>query len=101
MTEIQRQRLEKVLEYRGIEKQRRLLQEECAELIQAVSKLERYGAMPERVYNFVEELADVSIMIEQMKMTFSMTEKAWFAKITDEKIIREIDRITKERGNVS
>lgn len=101
MTKIQQRRLEKILEYRGIEKQRRLLQEECAELIQAVSKLERYGDTEKYVYNFVEELADVSIIIEQMKMTFSTTEKAWFVKITDEKIIREIDRITKEMGNVS
>lgn len=99
MTDSERRMARYILNFRGIEKQRRILQEECAELIQAVSKLERYGETEKYTYNFVEELADVSILIEQMKMAFDWFERALFVKIIDEKLIREIDRIAKERGN--
>jgi len=51
----------------GFEAQHRQLMEECAELIQATNK---YLNLPteETVASFVEELADVEIMIEQIKL---------------------------------
>ena len=48
----------------GFNNQRRILQEECAELIVAASHYDR--GHPGAYENFVEELADVEIMISQM-----------------------------------
>lgn len=48
----------------GFDSQRKLLQEECAELIVAASHYDR--GRPGAYDNFVEELADVEIMISQM-----------------------------------
>ena len=48
----------------GFNNQRRILQEECAELIVAASHYDR--GRPGAYKNFVEELADVEIMISQM-----------------------------------
>ena len=50
----------------GLTSQTTMLMEECAELIQAVSKLHRYGN-PNKMY---EEIADVEIMIEQIKQIY-------------------------------
>lgn len=50
----------------GRDAQLGVLQEECAELIQAVSKLKREPS-PESLSNLAEEIADVEIMIEQVK----------------------------------
>lgn len=56
----------------GYEAQSNQLIEECAELIQAVSKYRRAAAKGEdekliALSNLVEEIADVEIMIEQIK----------------------------------
>ncbi len=57
---------EKAVKQFGYESQLGMLQEECAELIVAVSKVERRksGALE----NLAEEMADVQIMIEQIKL---------------------------------
>lgn len=50
--------------------------EECAELIQALNKSLRHQDDPEKVrHNILEELADVTIMIEQMKLHFDEEEE--------------------------
>ena len=55
----------------GNDLQLSILQEECAELIQAISKVRRYGPGYEDEMKFIddlaEEIADVEIMIEQAK----------------------------------
>lgn len=47
-----------------------MLVKECAELIQAIQKFKRYPV----VENVVEELADVEIMYEQMRLIFNPVE---------------------------
>lgn len=49
-----------------------MLIEECSEVILAAQKLKRCGnfAHPERSAHLMEEIADVSIMIDQMKYIF-------------------------------
>ena len=85
-------KLEKILNHYGFENQREILVEECAELIQAVSKLKRNN---QRISdNFIEELADVSIMIEQMKLSLCDKEKEKFKTFKREKILRQILRIS-------
>ena len=50
--------------------------EECAELIQALNKSLRHQTDPEKVrHNILVELADVTIMIEQMKLHFDDQEE--------------------------
>lgn len=83
---IQIEIMTEALEKYGVEPQMNQLQEECAELIVAVNKLRRKGFFKladidfknlincnssdinESIYNFHSELADVEIMIEQIKL---------------------------------
>ena len=71
----------------GFKSQVRILQEECAELIAAASHYERgrEGAYD----NFVEELADVDIMISQMCYAL----KADIEDYKEKKLIRLQKRI--------
>ena len=52
----------------GADAQMGVLVEECAELIQAVSKIKRGEGARDDWDNFAEELADVQIMIDQMRL---------------------------------
>lgn len=59
--------------------------EECAELIQALNKSLRHNTDPEKVrHNILEELADVTIMVEQMKQNFDT--EVEFDEILEEKM---------------
>lgn len=62
----------------GFNNQRRILQEECAELIVAASHYDR--GRPGAYENFVEELADVDIMINQMIYALSANVDEWKEK---------------------
>lgn len=55
--------LENAIERYGAEAQEGVAQEECAELIQAISKKHRG-----KPHNIAEEIADVEIMLEQLKI---------------------------------
>lgn len=55
------------LEKWGRESQLNMCIEECAELIQAIQKIRR-NPNTENIRNLCEEIADVEIMIEQMRM---------------------------------
>lgn len=59
---------ERALNRFGFKSQLGILQEECAELIVAASKIKR--GKQRNFDNFFEELADVEIMIEQIKTFF-------------------------------
>ena len=66
--------------YYGYEAQSNQLVEECAELIQAVSKYRRAAAKGEdekliALCNLVEEIADVEIMLEQIKYLLKIPEE--------------------------
>lgn len=58
------------LETMGLDHQLARLAEECAELAQAALRLRRLGPDPKRQANLIEGLADVEIMIEQMRIHF-------------------------------
>lgn len=57
--------MNKAIDTYGETNQTYMLMEECAELIQAISK---YNRNCENSKNVIEEIADVEIMIEQVKM---------------------------------
>lgn len=98
MTELQCKRCGEILHHYGVMEQRRQLVEECAELIQAVSKLHRadYRNAAAAFDNFLEELADVEIMVEQMKQTLTPSELDRLGRIETAKINRQLRRITLE-----
>lgn len=91
MTDLQKEKCFEILKHYGFDNQKHILAEECAELIQAVCKTRRSG---EKVSdNFIEELADVEIMITQIKEGLSKDELIKFLEIENRKIERQFCRI--------
>ena len=92
MTDEQKEKCRLIVEHYGVEGQRDILIEECAELIQAVCKIKRDGGGVS--FNFLEELADVSIMIEQMKQAFTGDELIDYLSFVNRKIERQMCRMS-------
>lgn len=109
MTEETKQKIQKIARHYGYEPQSRQCIEEMAELTQAINKYWRKdlqcgkypynpwdGYMPDdsKEYdNLIEELADVQIMIWQMKFLLTATD---FEKIIQQKLDRQMERIDRE-----
>lgn len=81
--------LKKIAYYYGITAQLGILQEECAELIQAISKHLR----GEPKDNMLEEIADVEIMIDQIRSLLSENDLLAINHIKENKIDRQLARI--------
>ncbi len=64
----------KSIEVYGKEAQSRQAMEECGELVQAINKCLRYPDKGECKDNLVEEIADVEIMLYQLKEMFYINE---------------------------
>ena len=79
----------------GREQEMFIAAEEAAELIQAISKVRRYGYIGEHKDNLIEEIADVSIILQELKMMFDITE-ADIDKMIDFKINRINKRLNGE-----
>ena len=93
--------LKQIADYYGWDAQSNMLIEECAELIQAVNKYKRIEDSLARLSiafdNLVEEIADVEIMLEQVKHLMQVPEEdIHTAKVF--KIIRTKERIAKSKG---
>lgn len=96
----QKKKCIKIARYYGLNSQVSKTIEECAELIQAIAKIDEEYTN-ENLEHISEELADVIIMMEQMRFFFE--EFANEIKVPDEfigqKIERQLARIEKaERG---
>lgn len=98
--------IRKIADHYGFHAQSRQLSEECAELIVAVNKYYRKCDKPtftprehldiqHCVSNIAEEIADVTIMLEQMKYLLGIT-KNDVDKIIDRKLNRQLKRIDEE-----
>lgn len=97
MTEEQIQKARTIFQHYGLDNQLRILQEECAELIQAVSKYQRAqdaGNYLQAKTALMEEVADVEIMITQIVSVFSGIA---LSTIVDSKLDRQLTRIRKEK----
>ena len=69
-----------------------IAQEECAELIQAISKVRRNGETAIDMDNLTEELADVRIMCFQLAGLFGVTERLnQYARIKADRQLRRIE----------
>jgi len=64
----------KAIKLWGIDSQMSMVVEEASELIKAICKLRRTGVTAETVNNLAEEIADMEIMTEQLKIMFYLTE---------------------------
>ena len=85
-----------MLDHWGKEDQLNVAMEECAELIQAISKARRYGADHPSVYlNLVEEIGDVTIILEHLKTIYGITQEE-INKSIHVKIKRAYDKVNKD-----
>lgn len=83
-----------IVGYYGADAQSMQACEECAELIQAVSKLTR-GVTEMRISALVEEIADVRIMMSQLMQLYGIPEPE-VSECIDEKLKRQLKRIKEE-----
>ena len=88
------ERIKKIADYYGYESQMDMLCEECGEFVQARNKLRRNvdGAYQ----NCLEEIADIAIMVDQMKLICGADR---IEQIMNEKLERQIQRISEEQSN--
>lgn len=92
----------KIADTYGYDAQSRQCIEEMAELTVAINKLHRLGknwtnqdsVWCERMKNITEEMADVYIMLEQMKYLLNIYEDD-IETIINRKILRQLERIEK------
>lgn len=82
-----------IAEHYGKEPQLGVAQEECAELIQAISKIRRKGETVKALNNLIEEIADVNIMCTQLEELFGV--RASVALRMHQKLDRQLERIRK------
>lgn len=75
---------EKAIKHWGVDLQYGMLGEEMAELTIAINKFRRGKAS---LLDVVEEVVDVHIMLEQMRVLFGITPKM-FNKTYDKKVVR-------------
>lgn len=95
-------KVKRIADHYGLVKQTRQLSEECAELIQATSKYMRYQETSyastvdwKYLQNVCEEIADVEVMLEQIKYLLHINPNA-IDEIKKKKIHRQLERIEKE-----
>lgn len=77
------QNIQKIADYYGLDNQLNKTIEECAELIQALVKLESRE-------NTIEEIADVQIMLKQMLYLLDCEKEV--EKVMEYKINRQLER---------
>ena len=90
--------IKKIADTYGFSEQSRQLYEEMAELTQAINKAWRMGNDFDNLLvqkrNIKEEIADVYIMLEQMKYLLNIYEDD-IETIINRKILRQLERIEK------
>lgn len=92
-------KVQQIADTYGYEAQREMLIEECSELIQAVQKLKRAdnSGDAERIDKatsaYLEEMADVTIMLEQMRYMLTPRIARELDGYITKKLDRQIERI--------
>lgn len=82
---------EDIINHFGVNRQSRQAMEECGELIQAINKMLRYPDDEIKRLELIEEIADVLIMIAQLKIIFDI-EQAEIRRMIDYKRNRLVQR---------
>lgn len=91
-----REMMEHIVGSRGTETMSVIAMEEPAELIQAVSKILRYGLTDESRASLAEEMADVRIILGELSIMYGIGNDE-IGRIMDRKLQREMARIEAER----
>lgn len=87
----------KIALHYGEEKQMSQMVEEAAELTQSICKISRKGPRDKKTReHYIEELADVTIMAEQLYILLNDSEKNKLRQIMRFKLNRQNDRIIME-----
>lgn len=94
LTEIQKKQ-EKIITFYGVHKQLNQLVEECAELIVAIQKQQRYN-FSTISDSIIEEIADVKNLIEQIE-SYKYHVAKEIKAIKENKVNRELERIKAEK----
>lgn len=81
------EKLRQILEHYGTIPQIGKLREELKELDEAAADYVKFPCFQNKSH-FLEELADVSIMVEQMKLALTLEEQAEYYKMIEYKINR-------------
>lgn len=68
--------------------------EEASELIQSISKLYRFGSSSERIIHLIEEMVDVLICFELLKILYNIPDELINLMIIT-KMKRNVERIDK------
>jgi NTP pyrophosphatase (non-canonical NTP hydrolase) len=68
--------------------------EEASELIQSISKLYRFGSSSERIAHLIEEMVDVLICFELLKILYNIPDELINLMIIT-KMKRNVERIDK------
>ena len=97
MTDKQKSQCAEIANHYGEHAQLGIMIEECAELIQAICKMQRYGEPTKRL-NYVEELADVTIMTEQLVTLLNSTDYERFERFVEYKLKRQKLRMESEEN---
>lgn len=92
-----------IIEHYGVENQFGIHMEECAGLIQAISKMNRSARfLPDSVKfceakaNLEEEMADVIVCINQLQKIFDISDSR-ISELANYKICRQIARMSEEK----
>lgn len=96
MTKSQIQKAARIIAFYGRAAQLDILQEESAELIQAVSKIRR--GTPGAEEHFIDEFADNCIMLMEILSDFDEDEKTELYKKINEKLDRQLLRIEQSQN---
>lgn len=88
MNEQYAQNCARIFNHYGIVEQRKQLIQECAELIVALTKLDRE--------NIIEEMADVQVMLDQFKLSLPGVGND-ITEIMYQKVKRQLERMENER----
>ena len=80
-----------IADYYGKEPQLGMAQEECAELIQAISKVRRKGETKDAIEHLAEEIADVRIICAQLMHLYRIV--GLVTVISNSKLDRQLERI--------
>lgn len=81
-----------VLKRYGMQAQMDVAEEECAELIQAISKMKRYGYDTDRYYHLVEEIGDVILVLAQLVKMWGIRDDE-LQDVVDTKYERTLERM--------
>lgn len=97
MTEWQKRKVREIAAHYGIKSQEQVAIEECAELIQAITKNNRGAQIGseyvKKIADVAGEIADVLIMCEQLAYLYGIGELV--KEQIDFKIARQLDRMEK------